>query len=190
MGFLGPLLRRGRARSPRPERFAALPRAARQLAAGGELRPGERAGVLFNPEVGASIPALEGELRGVVALGGNLSGTRVEIELDEFETGWIVLDNRDFGALIEALCAVNETLFARGNGDRLLAAVARVDFERRAAYWIYNYRRGRFHPLVRRGDGDRRDNEAELRLGELMERGRVEVEPSLEHWYGLSGIPF
>ena len=190
MGFLGSLLGRSRVRAPRPGRFSALASAAGEMAGRGEVRTGRRAGVLFNPETGASIPDLAAELRDAVARGGTSSGTRVEVELDEFETGWIILDNPDFGALIEALTALNETLFGRGNGDRLLAAVTGMDYERRPAYLIYNYKRGRFYPLVRSADGEGRDNEAELRLGGLMERGRVDIEPSLEHWYGLSGIPF
>ena len=133
--------------------------------------------------------ALAAELQGVLRDGEVTSGTSVDLETDEFETGWIVLHNRAFDGLVASVQVLNETLFRRGNGDRLLAAVFRLDFERRPAYWIYNYKRGYFYPLVR-GRDEGRDNEAELRLGELMESSRVSIEGSLERWYALSSIPF
>lgn len=133
--------------------------------------------------------ALASELQGILRDGELTSGTSVDLEMDEFDTGWIVLHNRGFESLVASVQALNESLFGRGNGDRLLAAVVLMDFERRPAYWIYNYKRERFYPLVR-GNGEGRDNDAELRLGALMERGRVAIESSLDRWYALSGIPF
>lgn len=189
MGFLGGLLGRSNVKAPRADRFAGVVRAARSLGDQADLRTGDKAGVLFNPEEGASLSALAAEMQGIVRADELTSGTSVDLEIDEFETGWIVLHNRSFEALVASVQKLNETLFERGNGDRLLAAVLRLDFERRPAYWIYNYKRGLFYPLVRKDDGGR-DNEAELRLGELMEGSRVAIETSLERWYALSGIPF
>ena len=164
-------------------------RAAEVLTGGADLRTGDRAGVLFNPEQGASMSGLAGELQGVMRAHEPTAGTRVEMEMDEFETGWIVLGNRSFEHLVASIQALSENLFERGNGNRLLAAVLRFDFERKPAYWIYNYKRGYFYPLVLGADKGR-DHEAELRLGELMEREKVPIESSLERWFGLSGIPF
>lgn len=190
MGFLGGLFGRSRIRAPRPSRFADLSRAAREMTDRSSLTTGDKAGVLFNPEDGASASDLANELQGVMRRSEVGSGTGLDLQTDEFETAWIVLHNRHFERLVGSVQLLNETLFERGNGDRLLAAVIRVDFERRPAYWIYNYKRGYFYPLVRGKGGDGRDNEVELRLGESMDRHRVAVESSLEHWYGLSGIPF
>ena len=190
MGFLGGLLGRSRIRAPRPNRFADLASAARFMADRSNLRTGDRVGVLFNPEDGASASDLANELQGVMRRSEAASDTRLDLLTDEFETAWIVLHNRSFERLVGSVQLLNETLFERGNGGRLLAAVIRVDFERRPAYWIYNYTRGYFYPLVRGAGGDGRDNEAELRLGESMNKHRVAVESSLEHWYALSGIPF
>ncbi len=194
MGFLEGLFGGSRIKAPRAERFRALVTAAESVGDQSDLRPGDKAGLLFNPEEGASMSALASELQEILKGGELTSGTSVDLEVDEFDTGWIVLHNGVFESLVASVQALNETLFGRGNGDRLLAAVILMDFERQPAYWIYNYKRGRFYPLVLgtgvRGKQEGRDNVAELRLGALMERGRVAIESSLDRWYALSGIPF
>ena len=191
MGFLGGLFGNSRIKAPRPERFDAVARAAESLQSTGGLEPGDTAGLLFNPEEGASMSALAADLQGILREGEATSGTEVDLELDEFDTGWIVMRNGSFNDLVSSVQALNVSLFERGNGDRLLAAVLRLDFERLPAYWIYNYKQGRFYPLVRPGVGETaRDNAAELRLGELMEANRIAIESSLANWFGLSGIPF
>ena len=135
--------------------------------------------------------ALAADLQSILREGEATSGTSVDLEMDEFDTGWIVLRNDRFEDLVASVQALNVSLFERGNGDRLLAAVLRLDFERLPAYWIYNYKLGRFYPLVRPGEGKTgRDNAAELRLGEMMQTNRVAIESSLSNWFGLSGIPF
>jgi hypothetical protein len=198
LGFLGGIFGNSRIKVPRPERFQAVARAAESLRSTGGLKPGDTAGLLFNPEEGASMSALAVDLQGILREGEATSATTVDLEMDDFDTGWIVLRNDRFEDLVASVQALNVSLFERGNGDRLLAAVLRVDFERLQAYWIYNYKLGRFYPLVRPGDGhvssgdgeSRRDNAAELRLGEMMEANRVAIESSLSNWFGLSGIPF
>jgi hypothetical protein len=191
LSFLGGLFGNNRIQAPRPERFEAVVTAAASLQSTAALRTGDAAGLLFNPEEGASMSALAADLQRILREGEGTSSTIVDLETDDFDTGWIVLRNGRFESLVASVQALNVSLFERGNGDRLLAAVLRLDFERLPAYWIYNYKRGRFYPLVRPGDGETgRDNAAELRLGELMEANRVAIESSLANWFGLSGIPF
>ncbi len=117
------------------------------------------------------------------------SGTRVEIKDDSFGTRWVVLDDPDFEDLISTIHLVAETIFDHGFGDRLLAAVLGLKYEGNDAYWIYNYKRGRFHPFVVPAT-NQRDNRAEMRLGALMEEETLPVERNLEQWYALWGIPF
>ena len=191
MGFLGGIFGNNRIKAPRSERFEAVVRAAASLQSTAVLRTGDTAGLLFNPEEGASMSALAADLQSILREGEATSGTSVDLEMDEFDTGWIVLRNDRFEDLVASVQALNVSLFERGNGDRLLAAVLRLDFERLPAYWIYNYKLGRFYPLVRPGEGKTgRDNAAELRLGEMMQTNRVAIESSLSNWFGLSGIPF
>jgi hypothetical protein len=191
LGFLGGLFGGSRIKPPLPERFEAVVAAAESLRSTAGLRTGDKAGLLFNPEEGASMSALAADLQRILREGEATSGTIVDLEWDEFDTGWIVLRNGEFDDLVASVQSLNVALFERGNGDRLLAAVLRLDFERLPAYWIYNYKRGRFYPLVRPGHGETgRDSAAELRLGEMMEANRVAIEGSLDNWFGLSGIPF
>ena len=55
-------------------------------------------------------------------------------------------------------------------------------------YWIYNYKRGSFYPFVPAGGEGRRDSERELRLKAQIGR-ELPVEPELERWFPLWGIP-
>jgi hypothetical protein len=83
---------------------------------------------------------------------------------------------------------VSQTLQEQGLGRQLLAAVFKFLEGERAVYWIYNYKRGSFYPLVPGSAERSRDNAAELRLRSLMER-ELPVEPDLQRWYPLWEIP-
>ena len=71
----------------------------------------------------------------------------------------------------------------------ILAAVfAFRDEKDRPLYWIYNYKRGTFYPFVPSGGEQQRDNERELRLKAQIGQD-LPVEPELERWFPLWGIP-
>ena len=61
-------------------------------------------------------------------------------------------------------------------------------------YWIYNYKRGYFYPFVPApgeagaGPRGRRDTERELVL-KAQVGSELPVEPELERWFPLWGIP-
>ncbi len=101
----------------------------------------------------------------------------------------MVLADRDFDDLVTTIHLVSETIYEHGFADRILAAVFKFHAAGRDVYWIYNYKRGAFHPLVP-SDHQPRDNASEMRMGALMQEERIPVERSLEHWYSLPGIPF
>jgi len=124
-----------------------------------------------------------------LSVSGDATGTRYEIKDDGYGTRWVVLDDPDFEDLATTIHMVGEEFTEHGFGDRILAAVFRVDFEGKKAYWVYNVKRGSFYPFVLAGD-KQRDNAAEMRLGGLMEVEMMPVESSLERWYALWGIPF
>ena len=113
--------------------------------------------------------------------------------------------------LVVGINAVSGALEAGGYGDRLLCAVFSFEGERkRPIYWIYNYKRGSFYPFVPvsatapqpstpqtpSGAGgptetppsQRRDNERELTL-KAQVGAELPVEPELERWFPLWGIP-
>ena len=189
MGFLNALFGRSKLRKASREQIFSVITAAVSLMGRTDLRPSDRAGVVFNPVESSFFGNLDSELRELLRLSGRATGTRCEVMDDTFGTRWVVLDDRDFEDLVSTVHLVGETFVEHGFGDRLLAAVFGFDYERSKAYWIYNYKRGKFYPQVLSGDRQR-DNAAEMRLGALMEEQKIPVERSLEQWYALWGVPF
>ena len=189
MGILSTLFGRSKLRKPNRERFFSIITAAVSLEGRTDIRPGEKAGIVFNPVESTFFQNLDSELRDLLRVSGHSTGTRFEIRDDSFGTRWVILDDRDFEDLVSTIHMISETIYEHGFADRLLAAVFGLEYERRGAYWIYGYKRGSFYPFVLSGPGQR-DNAAEMRLGAVMEEEKVPVEPSLEHWYSLWGIPF
>ena len=189
MGLLGVLFGRTRLRKPNRERYFAITTAAESLRGRSDLRPTEKAGLVFNPVESTFFDNLESELRDLLRISGRATGTRYEIADDGLGTRWVVLDDRDFEDLITTIHVVGETITEHGFGDRLLAAVFGFDYEGKSAYWVYNIKRGSFYPFVLAGE-KQRDNAAEMRLGAIMEEEKIPVESSLERWYALWGIPF
>jgi hypothetical protein len=55
-------------------------------------------------------------------------------------------------------------------------------------YWIYNYKRGSFYPFVPAAGAQQRDSERELRLKAQI-GAELPIEPELERWFPLWGIP-
>jgi hypothetical protein len=154
-----------------------------------DLRPTEKAGIVFNPVESTFFANLDSELRELLRVSAHATGTRYEVVDDSFGTRWVILDDRDFEDLVTTIHLVGETFTEHGFGDRLLAAVFQFDYERRTAYWVYNIKRGTFYPLILSGDRER-DNAGEMRLGAVMEEEKMPMERSLEQWYALWGIPF
>ena len=189
MGILGVLFGRGKLRKPNRERFFSIVTAADSLRGRTDIRPSEKAGIVFNPVESAFFENLDSELRDLLRLSGRATGTRCEIKDDSFGTRWVVLDDRDFEDLVTTIHLISETIFDHGFADRILAAVFKFQYDRRDSYWIYNYKRGAFYPFVLSGERQR-DNAAEMRLGAVMEEEKLPVERSLEQWYALWGIPF
>ena len=75
-----------------------------------------------------------------------------------------------------------------GYGDRVLAAVfAFEDSKGRPVYFIYNYKRGHWYPFVPAGQ-QARDGERELQIKAIID-GELPIEPELERWFPLWGIP-
>ncbi|MBM3933946.1 MAG: hypothetical protein FJ319_06550 [SAR202 cluster bacterium] len=171
------------------EHFFSAITAAVSLEGRTDLHPTRYAGIVFRPVESSFFSNLEKELKDLLKVSENATGTRFEVKDDGHGTRWVVLDDKDFEDLVSTLHLVAETIVEHGFGDRLLASVLRFDFEGRKAYWIYSMKRGKFYPFVLDGD-NKRDNAAEMRLGALMEKEKIPMEKALESWYALWGIPF
>lgn len=189
MGFLGTLLGRTKLRKGNRENFFSIITAGVSLEGRTDIRLTEKAGLVFNPVESSYFDNLDSELRNLLRVSEKATGTRFEITNDGYGTRWVLLDDRDFEDLATTLHMVGEEITEHGYGDRIIAAVFGVEFDRKRAYWVYNVKRGSFYPLVLAGERER-DNAAEMRLGGLMEEEKIPVERNLEQWYALWGIPF
>jgi PspAB-like protein len=88
------------------------------------------------------------------------------------------------------LNAVSGSIESAGHGERLLAAVfAFVDAQKRRIYFIYNYKRGFWYPFVPDpANAQQRLTERELQLKAQL-GSELPMEPELERWFPLWGIP-
>ena len=145
--------------------------------------------IVFQPLATADFEQIVRDMEEVVRSSGSDTGTTVDVSDDDFGYRWFVLTDPDFEDLVVGINAVSTALEAGGYGDRLLAAVFPFrDEAGKTVYWIYNYKRGAFYPFVPGGGEQQRDNERELRLKAQIGQD-LPVEPELERWFPLWGIP-
>ena len=148
-----------------------------------------KAAIVFQPLATSDFEQIVRDMEEVVRSSGEETGTTIETRDDEFGYRWMVLSDPDFEDLVVGLNAVSTALEGGGYGDRILCAVfAFRDENRKAVYWIYNYKRGAFYPFVPAGGGQQRDNERELRLKAQI-GNELPIEAELERWFPLWGIP-
>ena len=189
MSILGVLFGRSKIKKGSREKFFSIVTAEMDLEGRTDLRRTEKAGLVLNPVESQFFENLDTEIRELLAVSAGATGTRYEVMDDGHGTRWVILDDRDFEALVTTLHLIGETFTEHGFEDRLIAAVFGFEYEGKKAYWIYYVKRGSFYPFVL-SDESTRDNAAELRLSALMEEEKVPVERDIEKWYALWGIPF
>jgi hypothetical protein len=154
-----------------------------------DIVPRGVAGLVFQPLATADFAQIVRDAEEVLHATGAETGTRVETRDDEYGYRWIILRDPDVEDLAVGVNAVSEALEAGGYGDRLLAAV--FAFEERGrgpVYLIYNYKRGYWYPFVPGGKANERSVERELQLKAQM-GAELPIEPELERWFPLWGVP-
>src|SRR3712207_1754241 len=145
--------------------------------------------IVFQPLATADFEQIVRDMEEVVRSSGEETGTTISTSDDDFGYRWMVLSDPDFEDLVVGLNAVSTALEAGGYGDRLLAAVFPFrDEAGKSVYWIYNYKRGAYYPFVPAAGTQQRDSERELRLKAQI-GAELPIEPELERWFPLWGIP-
>ena len=145
--------------------------------------------IVFQPLATADFEQIVRDMEEVVRSSGDDTGTTIETSDDDFGYRWMILSDPDFEDLVVGLNAVSTALEAGGYGDRILAAVFPFrDEGGKPVYWIYNYKRGAFYPFVPAKGSQQRDSERELRLKAQI-GADLPIEPELERWFPLWGIP-
>ena len=189
MGFLDILRGKRELKQPAPDRLFAMSTAFVKMDMELSLASAGKAAIVFQPLATADFDGIVKDMEEVVEGTGSDVGTKVTKTDDEYDYRWMVLDDPDFDDLVVGVNAVSSAIQGGGYGDRILTAVfAFRDEQDRPLYWIYNYKRGSFYPFVPAGGDQKRDNERELRLKAQI-GADLPVEPELERWFPLWGIP-
>jgi hypothetical protein len=189
MGFLDVLRGKRELKQPAPDRLFAMSTAFVKMDMELALKSSGKAAIVFQPLATADFDGIVKDMEEVVEGTGSDVGTKVTKSDDEYGYRWMVLEDPDFDDLVVGVNAVSGAIQGGGYGDRILAAVFSFrDEQNRAVYWIYNYKRGSFYPFVPAGGSQQRDNERELRLKAQI-GADLPVEPELERWFPLWGIP-
>ena len=189
MGFLDVLTGRRKLAGPAPDRLFAMSTAYVTFETALAITSRGTAAIVFQPLATADFESIVRDMEEVVRGTAADSGTTVEASDDSYGFRWLVLRGQEFDDLVVGINAVSTALEAGGYGERVLCAVfAFEDSHQRPLYWIYNYKRGSFYPFVPSGGDQQRDTERELVL--KAQAGReLPIEPELERWFPLWGIP-
>ena len=189
--FFDALLGRSQPAPSKIERLFAIATAQVALESQLNLRPEAQAGICFRPVESNYFDQVASELEDLLRISTRDTGTQYEIRTDEFRFRWVLLTDPEFEDLVATIHIVSQTLVEHQFGEQLLAAVFRFTAANgQAVYWLYSYKRGAFYPFVPQSAAERRrDNAMELRLSSAMS-GELPIEPELERWYPMWGIPF
>jgi hypothetical protein len=190
MGFLDALLGRRKVAGPaKTDRLFAISTAYVTLQTSFDIAPRGVAGLVFQPLPTSDFAQIVRDMEEVVRSTGQETGTQVETSDDTFGYRWMVLRDPDVEDLTVGVNAVSEALEAGGYGERLLAAVFSFqDAAKQPVYFIYNYKRGAWYPFVPAAGDKSRNVERELQLKAQI-GGELPIEPELERWFPLWGVP-
>jgi hypothetical protein len=192
VGLRDILTGRHEVKGPAPDRLFAITTAYITLQTEHAIEPAGAAAIVFQALATSEFEATLREMEEVVKSAGGESGTTVTTEDDSYGYRWMLLKSPAGAPSIEDLAvginAVSGSIETAGHGERLLCAVfAFSDAQQRRVYFIYNYKRGHWYPFVPTGASER-STERELQLKAQIE-SELPIEPELERWFPLWGIP-
>jgi len=203
VGLLDILTGRRQVKGPAPDRLFAISTAYVSLQSEHAIDPAGSAAIVFQALATSEFEATLREMEEVVKATGSESGTTVSTQDDTYGYRWMILRNPENKPSVEDLAvginAVSGSIEAAGHGDRLLCAVfaftqlpaatvAGGSPGGRRIYFIYNYKRGYWYPFVPAPGDEQRSTERELQIKAQM-ADELPIEPELERWFPLWGIP-
>ncbi|MCZ7665342.1 MAG: hypothetical protein M5U22_21510 [Thermoleophilia bacterium] len=189
MRFLDALLGRTKPKASNLDALFALPSAAVTLEAATGLRPSGNAGVCFKPTGGQAFAHTAEELDQLLQLTTKDSTVETSRQDDKYGYRWVTFSLLDLSELVTTVHLVNATLQANGFGPQLLCSVFsfRPGDGDSGCFLVYLYKRGTFYPFAPL-DGERRDNELELRLQGIL-AADLPTEQDYSRWFPLWGLP-
>jgi hypothetical protein len=189
MGLFDVLTGKRKMKAPAPDRLFAMSTAAITLEMTLQLHTTGKAAIVFQPLATADFESIVTDMEEVLRGTGDDAGTTVDRKDDDFGYRWMTLSDPDFEDLVVGINVVSQAIQDGGYGERILCAVFSFrDAQDRPVYLIYNYKRGAWYPFVPAGGAQQRDNERELRLKAQI-GNELPIEPELERWFPLWGIP-
>ena len=195
MGLRDILTGRHQVSGPAPDRLFAITTAYVTLSSEHQIESRGSAAIVFQALATSDFEATLRDMEEVVKATGGDSGTSVSTEDDSYGYRWMILRNPPGAPSVEDLAvginAVSGSIETAGYGERLLCAVfAFSDTARSNApvYFIYNYKRGFWYPFVPAAGEEQRSTERELQIKAQM-ASELPMEPELERWFPLWGIP-
>jgi hypothetical protein len=196
VGLRDVLTGRHTVKGPAPDHLFAISTAYVTLQAEHQIEPAGEAAIVFQALATSEFENTLRDMEAVVTATGGESGTKVSTQDDSYGYRWMVLHNPEGAPSVEDLAvginAVSGSIETAGYGERLLCAVfSFLDARKRRIYFIYNYKRGYWYPFVPDSDPARpeqRDTERELQIKAQM-ASEIPIEPELERWFPLWGIP-
>ena len=207
MGLREVLTGRRQVKGPAPDRLFAIATAYVTLQSEHQIEPAGVAAIVFQALATSEFEATLRDMEEVVRATGGDSGTSVSTQDDSYGYRWMILRNPEGAPSVEDLAvginAVSGSIETAGHGERLLCAVfAFVHLPDAAAggptgsaaaagervYFIYNYKRGFWYPFVPASGEQQRATERELQIKAQL-ASELPMEPELERWFPLWGIP-
>jgi hypothetical protein len=194
VGLLDMLTGRHQVKGPAPDRLFAITTAYVTLQTEHQIEPAGSAAIVFQALATSDFESTIKEMEPLVAATGGDSATTVSTQDDSYGYRWMVLRNPPAAPSVEDLAvginAVSSSIETAGYGERLLCAVfAFKDAHAAPIYFIYNYKRGFWYPFVpAAGNAQERSTERELQIKAQMS-SELPIEPELERWFPLWGIP-
>jgi hypothetical protein len=197
VGLRDILTGRHEVKGPAPDRLFAISTAYVALETEHQIEPAGAAAIVFQALQTSEFESTIKEMEEVVVATGGENGTKVHTEDDSFGYRWMVLRDGSIEDLAVGINAVSGSIETAGHGERLLCAVfAFKDAKGRPVYFIYNYKRGFWYPFVPASGNNAststqpmgRSTERELQLKAQM-GSELPIEPELERWFPLWGIP-
>ncbi len=202
MGLRDILTGRHEVKGPAPDRLFAITTAYVDLQAEHGVDPAGGAAIVFQALATSEFESTLKEMEEVVTATGGENGTTVSTEDDSYGYRWMILKSPTDAPSVEDLAvavnAVSGSIETAGFGERLLCAVFAFDDHARGGeaagsrgriYFIYNYKRGYWYPFVPApGNAQERSTERELQL-KAQVGPEMPLEPEIERWFPLWGIP-
>ena len=189
MGFLDILTGKRKLKAPAESRLFAMSTAAITLEMNMELHSAEKAAIVFQPLATADFSAIVTDMEEVLRGTGEDTGTTVERTDDSFGYRWMVLGDDEFEDLVVGVNVVSQALAGRRLRRADPVRRVRLPGRRRQARLLDLQLQARLLLPVR-ARGRRAAPRQRARAALKAQIGtELPVEPELERWFPLWGIP-